>query len=350
MHERNSQVDIMRAWLASTRRLTRNIFRRDAPEFASAVSLLACVILAVGSLVIGVLERSLIIQTNGYITLIDIGNSLLFLAAVQRSSRNPDLTFNYGYGKYESLAILASATLLTILTIFTLIEAMVAFREPPTAHNLWLLISWSVLSLFVMRVTAGALDRYANRFHMPMFRYDAELWRVDSWLELGVIAGLLIGGVLYSADLRGAALIVDGVASILLLLVTLKVPLTHGREAFRQLLDRTLPDEMQYEILAIIAQNYKHMCEFKSVHTRQSGKDIFIEIDLVMPFDYTLDQLYVLEANILGELRERFPTAIPRVYVTPCDHSCVTPEGSLCPVKRDAQSTTFLDLDLNSPT
>ncbi len=340
----------MREFFRTFRRLIRNILRRDAPEFASALSLLACMVLAAGSLVIGVLERSLIIQTNGYITLIDIGNSLLFLAAVQRSSRNPDLTFNYGYGKYESLAILASATLLTILTIFTLIEAIVVFRQPPVSHNLWLLLSWSVLSLIVMRITARSLDRYANRFHMPMFRYDAELWRVDSWLELGVMAGLLTGGVLYSADMKEAAVIVDGVAAVVLLLVTLKVPLTHGREAFRQLLDRTLPDEMQYEILAIIAQNYRHMCEFKSVHTRQSGKDIFIEIDLVMPFDYTLDQLYALEANILSELRERFPTAIPRVYVMPCDRSCVTASGSTCPVKRDAKLPDLLDLDLNSPT
>lgn len=325
----------MREFFRTFRRLLRNILRRDAPEFASALSLVACIVLAAGSLVIGVLERSLIIQTNGYITLIDIGNSLLFLAAVQRSSRNPDLTFNYGYGKYESLAILASATLLTILTIFTLIEAVVVFRQPPESHNLWLLLSWSALSLVVMRITARSLDRYASRFHMPMFRYDAELWRVDSWLELGVMAGLLIGGILYSAGMKDAAVIVDGVAAIVLLLVTLKVPFAHGREAFRQLLDRTLPDEMQYEILAIIAQNYSHMCEFKSVHTRQSGKDIFIEIDLVMPYDYTLEQLYILEADILSELRERFPTAIPRVYVQPCDRSCVLAAGSTCPVKRN---------------
>lgn len=340
----------MRLFFASLRRTARNLLRRDAPEFASGVSLLACIVLAVGSLVIGVLERSLIIQTNGYITLIDIGNSLLFLAAVQQSSRNPDLTFNYGYGKYESLAILASATLLIILTIFTLFEAVVIFSEPPVGHNLWLLLSWSALSLVVMRFTARSLDRYANRFHMPMFRYDAELWRVDSWLELGVMAGLGAGGLLYWADMRAAAVIVDGVAAIVLLLVTLKVPLAHGREAFRQLLDRTLPDEMQYEILAIIAQNYRHMCEFKSVHTRQSGKDIFIEIDLVMPFDYTLEQLYTLEEDILRELRQRFPTAIPRVYVMPCDRSCVRASGTTCPIKRAAQLPNLLNLDLNSPT
>jgi divalent metal cation (Fe/Co/Zn/Cd) transporter len=93
---------------------------------------------------------------------------------------------------------------------------------------------------------------------------------------------------------------------------------------------------MQYEILGVIAENHDRMCEFKSVHTRQSGKDIFIEIDLVMPYDYRLEELYTLESTILGKLHGSFPTAIPRVYVTPCDRSCDHPTGTTCPVKRAA--------------
>jgi divalent metal cation (Fe/Co/Zn/Cd) transporter len=75
------------------------------------------------------------------------------------------------------------------------------------------------------------------------------------------------------------------------------------------------------------------MCAFNSVHTRQSGRDIFIEIDLVMPYDYTLGQLYELEQSILDSLRGKFPTAIPRVYVTPCDGGCEHDGVSSCPIK-----------------
>ena len=37
------------------------------------------------------------------------------------------------------------------------------------------------------------------------------------------------------------------------------------------------------------------MCEFKQVHTRQSGKDIFVEIDIIMPFDATIDTKFDFE-------------------------------------------------------
>jgi cation diffusion facilitator family transporter len=319
------------------RRNVRALMTRGRPEYASMISLIACVILAAGSIVIGLVQRSLIVQTNGYIALIDIGNSLLFLAAVQRSTRRADVTFNYGYGKYESLAILVSANLLVVLTIFTLGEAVAFFRRPPVDMNSLLLVGWALLSFVVMRSTARLLDRYADRFHMPMLRYDAELWRVDSLMEIGVLVGIGAGAVLRALKMSSLAAGLDVAASILLILIALKVPIKHGREAFRQLLDRTLPDNVQYEILAIIAENFDRMCEFKSVHTRQSGKDIFIEIDLVMPYDYTLAQLYELEKTILDGLRGKFPTAIPRVYVTPCDGKCERDGVSYCPIKMARQ-------------
>lgn len=328
----------MTSALRAIRRKLAGLVNRDAPEYASFLSFVACVILAVGSIGIGLAQHSLIVQTNGYITLIDIGNSLLFLTAVRRSSRNADLTFNYGYGKYESLAILASATLLFVLTLFTFSEAIGVFRQPPDDRNISVLLVWSVVSFFVMRYTARRLEKSARRFHMPMLHYDAELWRVDSWVEVIVVLGLLASGALQHFSSYGTAAIVDGVVSITLILVTVKVPLRHGRDAFRQLLDRTLPDEMQYEILAIIAENYHRMCEFRSVHTRQSGKDIFVEIDLVMPYDYTLEKLYETEKEILSGINAKFPTALPRVYVTPCDKTCVN-GTTACPVRQAMTSS-----------
>lgn len=316
------------------RRIARYL-RRDTPLHASTLSLLACVVLAVGSLLLGLVEHSLIVQTNGLIALIDIGNSLLFLAAVERSTRSADLAFNYGYGKYESLAILVSANLLIAVTIFTLINAVSVIDNPPADTNTLLLGAWAALGFVLMRNTARRLQKYAERYHQPMLQYDADLWRVDSWVEIGVVAGILVNGALQYFGWLNTAAVLDSVAAILLVVITLKAPLKHGREAFRQLLDRTLPDKMQYEILAIIAENTNRMCEFRSVHTRQSGRDIFIEIDLVMPYDYTLEDLYRLEEDILSRLHTKFPTAVPRVYVTPCDHSCDLPEGTRCPVKRE---------------
>lgn len=300
----------------------RRFIRRDTPQFASFMSLAACVFLAAISLVIGRWEHSLIVQTNGFISLIDIGNSILFLAAVDRSTRSADHSFNYGYGKYESLAILVSANLIIVLTVVTVVQAIGLLQQPTEGGNSYILLGWSGLAFLVMRQTARRLERYANRFHQPMLRYDAELWRVDSWVELCVITELVVSGLLRALHFYGIAAVLDATASVVLMLITLKVPLQHGAEAFNQLTDRTLPAGMQAEILAIIGESKDKICELQSVHTRQSGRDIFIEIDIIMPASYTLSELYPIEREILVKLRERFPTAIPRVYVTPCEDNC----------------------------
>ncbi len=297
------------------------------------MSLGACVVLALVSVVLGQWERSLMMQTNGYIALIDIGNSVLFLTAVDRSTRSADLTFNYGYGKYESLAILVSANLLIVLSVVTIVQGVRLLQSPPVDTNAPLLLGWSAIAFLVMRGTAIRLESYANRFHLPMLRYDAELWKVDSWVELGVIVGLIVDGVLQAIQWYNVAAAFDGIASIVLLVITLKAPLQHGVSAFRQLVDRTLPENMQQEILSIVREMEHRMCSFLSVHTRQSGRDIFIEIDIEMPYDYRLDELYPLEQEMFTKLRERFPTAIPRVYVIPCDHHCERYGTSTCPLR-----------------
>ncbi len=318
----------------SLRQLANHYLRRDTPLFASSMSLAACVFLAIVGVILGRWEESLMIQTNGYISLIDIGNSVLFLAAVDRSTRRADLVFNYGYGKYESLAILVSANLLIALAIVTMVQAVNIIQSPPQTTNAPLLLGWSALSFIIMRRTARRLEKYANRFHQPMLRYDAELWRVDSYVELGVVGCVVVDGVLQSTGWYSTAAAFDSLASIALVLLTLKVPLKHGSDAFRQLTDRTLPENMQQEILDIISGAQGRMCEFRNLHTRQSGRDIFVEIDLVMPSDYRLDELYPLELELVAKIRKRFPTAIPRVYVMPCDGWCNRADGtSACPVK-----------------
>ncbi|HYF03053.1 MAG TPA: cation diffusion facilitator family transporter [Patescibacteria group bacterium] len=321
-----------------------------SPLYVTRLSLLICSVLAVGGIVLGVIEGSLTVQTNGLISAIDIVNSLLFLSAVHRSVRSADVTYNYGYGKYESLAIIASAGLLTLVLGFTMYEAIIRFQDPVEIGKYYVLIAFSVISVLLMRRMAAVQKVYAERYHMPMLQYDSDLWRVDSIIEIGVLINLVIGYILRQLNADEIAKIIDSIAAVALLLIALKVPITHGKLALSQLLDKTLPDQVQFDILAVIAENINRMCEFKSVHTRQSGKDIFIELDLVMPFDYTLEETFALERDISKALIKRFPTAVPRVYVVPCPRDCIHSGKSFCPVKlaKEKEVKNLLNNEENS--
>jgi len=309
-------------------------FNPESPAFTTRLSLLVCVFLSFSGIIIGGIEGSLAVQINGLISGIDVLNSALFLTAVNQSVRSPDYVFNYGYGKYESISILAAAGLLIIVLGYTIYEAIMNFGSTPTeGGNYITLVSFSLISLGLMRGMYILQRKASKRYHMPILAYDAEIWKVDAFLEIGVLFNLAIGTVLVYFGLYYIALVIDSSAALLLTLFALKVPLKGSRDALNQLLDKTISEKAQFEILGVVSENLSQMCEFQAVHTRQSGKDIFIEIDVILPREYSLEKAKELEVQVSRSLKQLYPTSVPRLYVTPCAGDCETHGSSNCPIK-----------------
>ncbi|MBI5324095.1 MAG: cation diffusion facilitator family transporter [Ignavibacteriae bacterium] len=317
-------------------------FDKSSAVFPSRISLIICTLLAIAGILIGVLENSLSVTANGLIAATEILSSILFLSAIKQSIRAPDYVFNYGYGKYESMAILAGTTLLSLLLIYTIIEAVKDFGNPYPVKNYFILISYSLLSFIILRKTAGFLRNSSKKFQMPLLEYDADVWKTDSLIELGVLVNLALGAVFSYFNYKIVGKYIDSATAVLLLSYSLKIQVTHGKSAVNQLLDHTLPENIQFDIISVIAENINRFCEFKKVHTRQSGKDIFIEIDVIMPLDFTLEDAYQLEKDFTTSLIKKYPTAIPRLYVTPCPKDCIHDGKSSCPVKIAMESKNRL--------
>lgn len=314
----------------------KNLANTSDPAFTTRLSLLLCIVLTLLGVVIGYTENSLAVFTNGLLSGIDIINSGIFLLAVNRSKKSPDYIFNYGYGKYESLSLLAGAGFLLAISFYTLTEAVQTILSPAlSAGNYWLLISYSVFSLIVMVAMYRMQRKAAKKHKMTILEFDSELWKTDSIIEALVLTNLLVGiALVYFGQLK-VALVLDSLVAIFVLAYAMKIPLKGSKEALDQLLDKTLPESDQLAIIGVIAESTEHMCEFKAVHTRRSGKDIFIEIDVILPFDSSIKEKFAAEEAIKSKIREVFPTSVPRLYGTPCDGECLRADGSTtCPLRQ----------------
>lgn len=305
------------------------------PAFTTRLSLIFCVFLTVFGVLIGYTENSLAVFTNGMLSGIDIINSGIFLLAVNRSKKSPDFAFNYGYGKYESLSLLAGTLLLIVISFYTLSDAIETIIEPaPSSGNYFLLIGYSIFSLGVMLFMYKLQRKSAKKHKMTILEFDSELWKTDSIIESVVLINLFVGIVLTNFNFLKVALVLDSLVAIFVLAYALKIPLQGSKEALDQLLDKTLPEAEQLKIISVIAESTEYMCEFKSVHTRRSGKDIFIEIDVIIPFDSTIAEKYQAEDMISRKIKEQFPTSVPRLYGIPCSGECTLSEkGYSCPLR-----------------
>mgnify|MGYP006280044839 CR=1 FL=1 len=327
------------AYFCCMTQLFRTLVRSASPQSAVLLSLGASALLAAGGILLGLTQDSLAVRTNGVVAAIDIVNALVLVAAVNRSIRTPDYVFNYGYGKYESLALLLSATLLAVTLGFTVYQSVVDYMHHITTQNYAVLTLYSAVSLAVVSSISRIQTRRAQRVAMPMVEYDADVWRLDTMTELCVVIGLSIGWAASELQYHSVARISDAASALAVVGIALRMPIRHGRRALDQLLDRTLPDEVQYDILGVVSDNVHRFCQFKSVHTRQSGKDMFVEIDVVMPYDFTFEESYPVEREMNAAITRKFSNAITRIYAVPCPRDCVRDGKSYCPVKlhRDQQ-------------
>ncbi len=316
------------------KRKSESFFNPNTPTFVARISFFVSILIALTTFALGWLEESLFYRTNGLIALTDIVNSAILMTAVDHSRREPDSFFNYGYGKYESLGIFVSSALITIIALYTLYEAFVSFGEISPIGNFYYLIFFSVFSSALMYWMYLTLLRYYKNFQLPILRFDAELWKYDAFIELGVIFSLVICLLLNNLGFPKAARIGDSIGALIFVAFAMRIPIKFGKKSIDQLLDRTLPEKFHYDILSVIAQNFKSLCEFKNIYARQSGKDIFVEIDVVLPYDFTLLEAFEIEEKIVNEIKSMYPTAIPRLYVIPCKQDCIYDDIRHCPVKK----------------
>lgn len=310
-------------------------FRTDSPVFTTRISLILTILIAAFGIILGVLEDSLTVKTNGIISALDILNSYLFLNAVNMSVRNPDYIYNYGYGKYESISILGSSLLLLLVLGYTSIEAFTNFNKTGIEDsNYFILMSFSAVSFLIMRFIYRIQKRASKKYGMPILEYDANLWKNDSYIELFVFISLILGLVLQLIGLRYIGLMVDSGLAIVLTLFALIVPIQGSRQALNQLLDRTISEELQLKFLSVVTKNHTNICEYKNIHTRQSGKDIFVELDIILPFDETMEYKDKLEKQISEEIIDYSPNAVPRVYAKACDGKCIINNVRNCPIHK----------------
>ena len=310
-------------------------FDTSSPVFAARMSAFVCAVLSVIGISLGIMEDSLAVLSNGLVSAIDILNSFLFLTAVKQSMRASDYSYNYGYGKYESLSLLGAGGMLTGILGFTLYETIRNFGTPAKAEsNVFLLLAFSFASAFMMNQMHILQKRASVKYNIPSLAVDAAIWRMDMFMEIGVIINLIIGYALKNYHYENLAKIIDSATASLLVAFALTIPLRSAKNAFNQLLDRTADEQIQFDILAVIAENINKMCEFKTLHTRQSGRDLFIELDVIMPYDFTVEQIFEFETAICLAIKEKYPFSMPRVYVEPCQKDCVYGGIANCPLKK----------------
>lgn len=252
----------------------------------------------------GILGNSTAMIADAVHSLTDLVTDAVVLVFVKLGSKPKDKSHDYGHGKYETLAT-------AVIGVALLgVGAMICYRG---VARTWMAVQGQQLSqpgviALVAALVSIALKEWAYRFTIRAGRkvrsaaVEANAWhhRSDALSSVGTALG--IGGAIL---LGGRWAVLDPLAALIVSVFIIHAASTLVKEAFGELLEQSLPDEVEDEIVRI-AEAETGVSGIHNLRTRSLGNHIAIEMHIRMAGETTLYDAHQHATAIEERLRRRF--------------------------------------------
>ena len=274
------------------------------------------VVLLVFKFVAGFLGHSAAMVADAVHSLSDFVTDVIVMVFVHISGKPKDKSHDYGHGKYETLAmtIIGFALLTVAIGIvyggFTKIWGWWNGQqlEAPGMLALWAALLSILLKEAVYRYTMMVAHQVDSQ------ALEANAWhhRSDALSSIGTAIG--IGGAIF---LGQRWTVLDPVASVIVGFFIIKVSIELLRRGIGDLMEQSLPDEIETEILQLAA-SVDGVVDPHDLRTRRIGSHYAIELHILMPGDIPLRQAHDKASEIEDILRRHYgPETHVAVHVEP---------------------------------
>ena len=248
------------------------------------------VILVAFKFVAGIMGHSAAMVADAVHSLSDFVTDIIVLVFIRISGKPKDKSHDYGHGKYETLA-------LTLIGVALLAVAIWILYGGATKIATWLnggrleapgmLALWAALLSIVFK---ESVYRYsiikARQLQSPAVEANAWHHRSDALSSVGTAVG--IGGAIF---LGQRWTVLDPLASLVVGAFIVKVSVHLLRDGIGDLMEQSLPDEVEKEILQLVA-SVPDVEEPHDLRTRRIGNHYAIELHILVDGDITLREAH----------------------------------------------------------
>ncbi len=277
----------------------------------AARSFLAAIFLTSFKLIVGFTTGSLGIISEGVHSFFDLLAAGMTLIAVRYSDKPADYNHHYGHGKIENLSALIETLLLLITCGWIVYEAVhrLSTGKLDIEINFWSFFV-IVTSIAIDFIRSRALSKAAKKFNSQALEADALHFSSDILSSFVVLVGLAA----YTFNFRAA----DSISSIIVAFVVVVVSYRLGKRAINVLLDAA-PRGINEKVKKII-QDMKIVHDVHDIKIRNSGPDIFIEMNIHLEGDTLLQDAHKIASAIEEEIQSKVKNSIVHIHMEPSDH------------------------------
>ncbi len=277
--------------------------------------------LVVFKLIVGLSIGSVSVLSEAIHSGIDLTAALIAYFSVHSSGKPADREHRYGHGKFENISGFLEALLIFGASAWIIYEAVIKLHHPRPIE----MIGWGILvmavSSFINMAVSTMLFKIGADTDSVAIKADAWHLRTDVYTSMGVMAGLALiwfFGLFFDGhDL----LWIDPVVAIFVALLIVKAAYDLTMQSLGDLLDISLPEEQDAEIAKTIKAQ-EGVISFKNLRTRKAGAVKFVEFDMVVDGNISVDAAHAITDRIAAELERKLGSVYPTIHIEPCKLDC----------------------------
>ena len=262
------------------------------------------VVLLLFKFVAGIIGHSAAMLADAVHSLSDFVTDVIVLVFIHISGKPQDKSHDYGHGKYETLAM-------TLIGFALLLVALGILNSGAMKIKLWLdgeqleapgtIALWAALLSVVLK---EGVYRYsmikARQLNSPAVEANAWHHRSDALSSIGTAIG--IGGAIF---LGQRWTVLDPIASVVVGIFIVKVSVSLLRRGIGDLLEQSLPDAVEEEILQLVAA-LPGLSKPHDLRTRRIGNHYAIELHILMDGNITLREAHDKASEVEKTLKSHY--------------------------------------------
>lgn len=262
------------------------------------------IVLLVFKFIAGILGHSAAMIADAIHSLSDFLTDIIVIVFVRLSSKPADHDHDYGHGKYETLATSVIGMALAVVAVmlgWDGIEKIIYVMQGNQLESPGIIAFWAaILSIVLKEWIFRATRKLAKEENSKALEANAWHHRSDAMSSIGTAIG--IGGAVMLGD---SWAILDPIAAIVVCILIIVTAFKIIRQASGELLEESLPKEIEDKIEQIAYQD-PLVSDIHKLHTRRIGNIIAIEMHLRMPSDITLAESHIHATSIEKSLKQEF--------------------------------------------
>jgi cation diffusion facilitator family transporter len=262
------------------------------------------VILLLFKFVAGIMGHSAAMVADAVHSLSDFVTDVIVIIFVHISGKPKDKSHDYGHGKYETLAMtIIGAALLAVAIgiVYGGVTKIIDWVGGEQLEAPGMLALWAALLSIALKEGVYHYSMIKAR-ELQSQAVEANAWhhRSDALSSIGTAIG--IGGAIF---LGQRWTVLDPVASVIVGLFIIKVAVFLLRDGIGDLMEQSLPDEVEAEILQL-AGSIEGVCEPHDLCTRRIGNHYAIELHILMDGHITLCEAHDKASEVEDLLRQHY--------------------------------------------